>query len=98
MIKVAFKNVSKVPEDIFMINRVEEETMLDVQYALSSHESLVKFVKIMSVGLLDQEKEGDNFDYTKFFLTLNESALGNVVQILKMLMGKIFQTDYDNII
>lgn len=61
MLKINFKAVSQLPEDIFMLFKVGEEVMLDVQYALSSHEPLVKFVEIISSGLVDQLSEGFNY-------------------------------------
>ena len=70
--------------------------MLDVQYALSSHEFLVKFVEIVSSGLIHQGSP--TFNYTEFFLSLNDLTLSNIIIILKMLMGKIYQTTFDDII
>ena len=44
IIRRHFKAAKVLPEDIFKIYKVNEETMQDVQFALSSHEPLVKFV------------------------------------------------------
>lgn len=52
-------------EDIFRIYQVNEETMKNVQYALSSYELLIKFVETMSSRLIK-----DREDYTEFFQPL----------------------------
>ena len=43
-----------MPKDIFKIYKVDEKTLLDIQFALSSHEPLVKLIEILSSGLKDQ--------------------------------------------
>ena len=59
--KINFKSVKILPKDIFMICKVEEETMLDAQYVLSSHEPLIKFVEKLSSALIHQFEEGFNY-------------------------------------
>ena len=35
--KIKFTKVAKMPKDIFKIYKVDDKTLLDVQFALSSH-------------------------------------------------------------
>ena len=44
--------MTKLTKDIFMIYKVDEKTLLDIQYALSSHEPFVKFVEIIASYLI----------------------------------------------
>lgn len=85
-----------MPKDIFKIYKVDEKKLLDLQYALSSHEPLVKIIEILASGLLDQDEPG--FNYQHFFMSLKEDVLVNIITILKMLIGKIFNTEYDEIL
>ena len=50
--KISFTAVTQLPKDIFMIYKVDDKTLLDIQYALSSHEPFVKFVEIISSYLI----------------------------------------------
>lgn len=100
--KIGFIAVTKLPKDIFMIYKVDDKTLLDVQYALSSHEPFGKFVEIVSSKLLQQELVRD-FDYYNFFMGLYspvsiKESLSNIIVILKMLIGKIYNTNYEDIV
>ena len=65
---------------------------MDVQYAISSLEPLVKLVEILTDKFQNQNDE--DFNYTETFLSLNEDFLITIIEILKMLTGKIFGTTY----
>ena len=64
-------------EDIFMIFKVNEEETMDVQYAISSLESLVKLVEILTDKFQNQNDE--DFNYTETFLSLNEDFLITII-------------------
>lgn len=88
--KINFKDVSKMTEDTFKIYKVDEETMLDIQFAISSLEPLVKFVEMMIERYADFEKE---FNYDESFVSFvvqDHEFLQNIINILKMLTQKIF--------
>ena len=67
--------------------------MFDAEYILTSHEPLVKFVESLILKLMNKE----NFNYFDFFMSFDMAALENIINILKLLTGKIYGTDYDNI-
>lgn len=99
--KINFKAVPKLPKDIFMIYKVDEKTLLDIQYALSSHEPFVKFVEIFTSYLNkscgDLEALFKMFYPTEIPLSI-EDSFANIIVILKMLIGKIYGTSYEEII
>ena len=80
-----------------MIYKVDEKTLLDIQYALSSHEPFVKFIEIFTSYL---NKSGGDFEgmFKMFYSTAIplpiEESFGNIIVILKMLIGKIYGTSY----
>lgn len=82
-------------EDILLIFKVKEEMIMDIQYAISSLEPLVKLVEILTESFKDQNNE--DFKYIDTFMDLDEDFLLNIILIIKMLTGKIYSTTYDNI-
>lgn len=62
--KISFTPVPKMAKDIFKIYKVNEKTLLDLQYALSSHEPLVKLIEVLSSGLMDQTYQGERYNYS----------------------------------
>ena len=56
--KLKFTSVPKMPKDIFKINKVSDNTLLDLQFVLSSHESRVKLIEILCSHLQGQYKPG----------------------------------------
>lgn len=40
--------MEELKEDSFCIRKVEEESMMNIQYIVSSHEPLVRFVNVIS--------------------------------------------------
>jgi hypothetical protein len=94
--KFSFKAVPTLPKDIFMLFKVDEEVLLDAMYVMSAHEPLIRFVEKLSSTLLELEKSG-NDDYPEFFSRFEENELIDIVKIEKMLAGKIYGTNFDNI-
>ena len=82
-------------EDSFIIVRVSEETILDVSYVLSSQEAFVKVVEILSTEL--KKKNSGGVSWMDMFMSLNGDLLDSFISVLKMLTGKIYDTDYDDI-
>lgn len=94
--------------DSFTINRVDDSTMSEIGFALSSHEPLVKFLEVISTKIIKIEYEspmardahGDrpiNLRYVDFWKSLDEGKLVIVATILKALSGRIYGTYYENI-
>lgn len=94
--KIDFKAVEELSEDSFIIVRVSEETILDVSYVLSSQEAFVKVVEILSTELKKKTSSTD-VTWIDMFMSLNGDLLDSFISVLKMLAGKIYDTDYDNI-
>lgn len=82
--------------------------MMNVQYIVSSHEPIGKFVNVIFTENQKRKsifknspkispQELSNMFKNHFFMKLNEDELINVINIIKLLAGKIYGTDYDNI-
>lgn len=80
-----------------MIFKVDESALLDAMYVMSAHQPLIQFVNKLAMGLLQLQNEHSE-DYPKFFALFQQDELANIVKIEKMLAGKIYGTDYDNIV
>jgi hypothetical protein len=76
--------------------RVSEETILDVSYVLSSQEAFVKVVETISTEL-KTKKSNPDVTWKDMFLKLNEDLLVSFISVLKLLIGKIYGTDYRDI-
>jgi hypothetical protein len=76
--------------------RVSEETILDVSYVLSSQEAFVKVVETISTELKNKKSDPD-VTWKDMFLKLNEDLLVSFISVLKLLIGKIYGTDYRDI-
>jgi hypothetical protein len=46
--------VVELTEDSFLIVKVDEQTMMDIQFVISSHEPFVKFLKIFSSHMINE--------------------------------------------
>ena len=79
--------------------KVGDETIRDVAYVLSSHEYLVKFVEIFAYKIQAMPANKSDDEYKKMFMSLLniEDFFKNVIHILKLLCGKIYGTDYEEI-
>jgi hypothetical protein len=51
------KNVVELTEDSFLIMKVDEETMMNIQYIISSHEHLIKFLDKFSSHMVKEYAE-----------------------------------------
>lgn len=81
---------------------------MNIQYIVSSHEPIGKFVNVIftenlkrkilmnSFGQINEKDKSNRFK-DHFFMKLNEDELINVIKIIKFLAGKIYGTDYENI-
>lgn len=95
--KIKFISVPKMPKDIFKINKVDEKTLLNIQFALSSHEPLVKIIDTLFRGFQTQKEEELVLKRLVDKKIIKEDVLLNVINIFKMLIGKIYHTEYENI-
>lgn len=50
-------DVAELTEDSFLIVKVEEETMMNIQYIISSHEHLIKFLDRFSSHMVKENAE-----------------------------------------
>ena len=82
--------------------------MMNIQYIVSSHEPIGKFVNVVFTENQKRknltktlpkitEKQLSTLFKDQFFLKLNEDELINIINIIKLLAGKIYGTDYENI-
>ena len=85
--------------------------MMNVQYIVSSHEPIGRFVNVIftrnkhcqaelkkAVLTPEKEKALKNIIYTNhFFKPLDDDELANIINIIKLLASKIYGTDYENI-
>jgi hypothetical protein len=85
--------------------------MMNVQYIVSSHEPIGRFVNVIfsrnkdcqaelkkTVHTPEKEKALKNVIYTNhFFKPLDDDELANIINIIKLLASKIYGTDYENI-
>lgn len=81
-------------EDSFIIVRVSEDTIRDVSYILSSQEAFVKVVEILSTELKKKQNNPDS-RWIDFFSNLDDDLLFSFISVLKLLAGKIYDTDYN---
>lgn len=81
-------------EDSFIIVRVSEDTIRDVSYILSSQEAFVKVVEILSTELKKKQGNPDS-RWIDFFPNLDDDLLFSFISVLKLLAGKIYDTDYN---
>ncbi len=81
-------------EDSFIIVRVSEDTIRDVSYILSSQEAFVKVVEILSTELKKKQGNPDS-RWIDFFSNLDDDLLFSFISVLKLLAGKIYDTDYN---
>jgi hypothetical protein len=71
--------------------------MRNFQYAISSHEPLVKFVKLLEIKLMKFENQLEDDEENPFcyiFKDWKEDNLDNMEVLLKMLTGKIYDSAY----
>ncbi len=87
-------------EDSFCMSKVDEETMMDIQYVVSSHEPLVKFVSVVSNGLtfMRNSKLTIKEFIEDLYANDYEDAFADIIKILKMLTGKIYGTNFEEIV
>jgi hypothetical protein len=52
------KDVEELTEDSFLIVKVEEQTIMNIQYVISSHEHLVKFLDRFSSHMVNEKAIG----------------------------------------
>ena len=90
--KLNLVNVEELKQDSFCIIKVEDETMMNIQYVISAHEPVVKFVNVISSENRKRILADDSFIH--MFLRLDEDSLVNIIHILKLLAGKIYGTNY----
>jgi hypothetical protein len=86
--------VPSLSEDSFIIVRVSEDTIRDVSYILSSQEAFVKVVEILSTELKKKQGNPDS-RWIDFFSNLDDDLLFSFISVLKLLAGKIYDTDYN---
>ena len=86
----------ELEKDSFAIIRVSEDTIRDVSYILSSQEAFVKIVEIAST---EMKKKNSNPDakWFEFFMSIEDDLMLSFISVLKLLIGKIYDTDYDQI-
>ncbi len=102
------KDVDELTEDSFFIVKVDDETIMNIQYILSSHEHLIKFLRGLSSYMLkERERIGDKLSSLQAsenedkkmanILDFQDTAideLENMKSILEQLAGKIYGTTY----
>ena len=88
--------VTQLSKDSFIIVRVSEETIHDVSYILSSQEAFVKMVEILSTEMKKKIANPDA-SWLDFFMSLEDDLMISFISVLKLLIGKIYDTDYDQI-
>ena len=94
---IEFKAVDLLAKDSFIIVRVSEETICDVSYVLSSQEAFVKVVEILTTELKKKNSSEGKVSWKSMFLSLDVDLLDSFMSVLKMLIGKIYATEYDDI-
>ena len=102
------KDVEELTEDSFQIVKVDEEAMMFIQYIISSHEHLVKFLDGFSSHMVKENQKpftkkvnvnGKPVTVPEYdFIALNLDTLENVRYVLELLAGKIYGTTYAEIV
>lgn len=103
-------SVAELTEDSFLITKVEEETMMNIQYVISSHEHLYKFLdRFIShmvkenanpkfKPLSEKERKEEKKPTQMYdFRTMSTDELENIRYVLELLAGKIYGTTYADI-
>lgn len=104
-------DVAELTEDSFLIVKVEEETMMNIQYIISSHEHLIKFLDRFSSHMINENAEPKFKPITEKerkeekkptqvydFKTMDLDELENIRYVLELLAGKIYGTTYAEIV